>query len=315
MEYTFCTIITNDYLPYTQVLHNSITRFNHGIELNVLIVDKYTVDDVEISKNINIYGSGIVCDEGIGYRIKNKYKNESLDKFRWTMKPIFINYLMNEHGYEKVIYIDPDVYFLSDYNFLFKELDVYSVILTPHWRNSNPYLDSGNFHTNLTDGLFNAGFIGVSKGGGDAMDWWAKVCHYACEKDIMNGLYDDQGYLNLLPIYFDNIGIIKHMGCNVANWNMLICKRESQIDGTVLINGEYPIVFVHFTSSTIRDILKGIDSHLYPYLTKYAQELLKYNPKHDIIAEYQNRAQRKHKMNNNIIAIVKNKIFRFMCFF
>jgi hypothetical protein len=307
METTFCTIITYNYIPYALTLFNSISKYNTNIELNVFIADRERLNDINTIDNINMYSCEHLCMEGIGSQLHSKYEQQSIDNFRWSMKPVFINYLILKKKYKKVLYVDPDIYFFNNYHFLFDELNNYDIILSPHWRSSDPHADSNNFHINFSDGFFNGGFIGVNVNGVKAMDWWAMVCYYACEKDISKGLYDDQGYLNLLQIYFDNIGIIRHMGCNVANWNMYECKRTLRGDGTVLINDEYPIVFVHFTSSTIRDILIGIDSHLYPHLDEYTQELLKHNPKLNIIAEYRNRVKRKHE-NNNIISFVKNKI-------
>jgi hypothetical protein len=282
MENTFCTIVTHDYLPYAIALFKSISRYNDTIELNVLIADRATVEDVRSINKINIFGSESLCADGIGKKIKDKYKNKFMDEFRWSMKPVFINYLINKRDYRNVIYVDSDIYFFNDYNFLFQELDVYDVLLSPHWRSSDPYRDPANFHTNFIDGIFNGGFIGVNRNGVDAMEWWAMVCEYECKKERTMGLYVDQGYLNLLPVYFDNVGIIKHRGCNVANWNQVECKRVAMDDGTVLINGEYPVIFIHFHPRTIKHILKGKDPLLIEYLRIYTNEVQKYAPNIDI---------------------------------
>jgi hypothetical protein len=72
-----------------------------------------------------------------------------------------------------------------------------------------------------------------------------------------------------MPIFFDGVYSLKHRGCNVANWNRLECRREKQVDGTVQINDQYPIVFIHFTKSTITGILTGEDASLMPYFKKF----------------------------------------------
>ena len=114
------------------------------------------------------------------------------------------------------------------------------------------------------------------------------VCEYACEKDREKGLFDDQIYLNILPVYFENVGIIRHRGCNVANWNQVECRRTIQNDGTVLINGLYPVIFIHFTASTIKGILNGSDSALISYLKIYAKAIKAQSLNIDILSTFCN---------------------------
>jgi hypothetical protein len=104
------------------------------------------------------------------------------------------------------------------------------------------------------------------------MNWWAEMCFYKCEIDKSNGHYVDQTYLNLMPIYFDRVGILRHRGCNVAVWNQIECKRILQ-DNKVLINGKWDVVFIHFTNYTIQAILYGSDQLLLPYLEEYLKAL------------------------------------------
>jgi hypothetical protein len=49
-------------------------------------------------------------------------------------------------------------------------------------------------------------------------------------KDPSHGQFVDQTHLNLLPIYFDHVKILKHRGCNVANWKQVECRREKKTD-------------------------------------------------------------------------------------
>jgi hypothetical protein len=75
----------------------------------------------------------------------------------------------------------------------------------------------------------------------------------------------DQRYLDAFPVYFEGVRIVKHLGCNVAQWNSDFLKRK-EVDGEILINGKWPIVFIHFSSVTIQNIQNGIDHILRPYL-------------------------------------------------
>jgi hypothetical protein len=97
------------------------------------------------------------------------------------------------------------MYFFNDYDFLFEELDESVILLTPHWRNSNTFLGSESFMSLFTHGIFSAGFIGANKGGLSALQWWANACHFMMAPKPEIGIYDDQKYLDVLPVLFKNV--------------------------------------------------------------------------------------------------------------
>jgi len=277
MKKTFCTVSTFNYMPYVLTLNESLLNFDKDIVLNVLISDIYfdASEYQEIYKNIRFFTVTELCSGGIGRKIFEKYHKTNMDCFRWSMKSVFLQYLLEVTNYDKVICVDNDIHFFNDYQFLFEELNKNSVLLSPHFRSSNPHIDEANFITLFNSGLFNGGFVGVNKNGVSAMRWWSEACEFICEINPCKGQFVDQTHLNLLPIYFDNVKIIKHRGCNVANWNLIECKRI-QTNNTVLINGKYPIVFMHFTKSTINGILNGSDSLLSEHLAKHKEGLQNY---------------------------------------
>ena len=71
--------------------------------------------------------------------------------------------------------------------------------------------------------------------------------------------------------------ILRHQGCNVAEWNRFLCLREV-VNGEVLINGVWPIVFIHFNNTTIREIIDGTEPLLVSYFEQYMTTLQKYKP-------------------------------------
>jgi len=273
----FCTIITANFLPYVLALNESLLQFDDSIQLNVLISDRdeILIDAAKQFSNLRFYFANEICADGIAEKIRDKYRGADMDCFRWSMKPVFMRYLIKKKGFEKIIYVDSDVHFFGDYQFLFDELDQSNVLLTPHWRTSDPHVDSANFLHLYNAGLYNGGFVGANASAVDALDWWARACEFICVKDTSIGQFVDQTHLNLLPVYFDRVKILKHRGCNVANWNQVECRRVKKGEH-VLINGDTPIIFIHFTKSTIRGILSGADAELDAYLQKYSNKLNKY---------------------------------------
>ncbi len=278
MEQAICTIITKSHLHFVKALHQSIKRFIDGIQMHVLVADGCD-QKLDSLPNIHFYNISTIKEAAIGKKIYDKYYHESMDRFRWSCKSVFMIYLLNNRV-DKLLYLDSDLFFFSDPSFLFEELSRNHILLSPHFRTSDPAIDYHDYGRNNTHGLFNGGFIGSNKDGIPALKWWSEVCGNVCEKRTKKGYYVDQSHLNLMPILFENVGIIKNRGCNVASWNRNTCER-SKIGGKLFLSGEYELVFIHFTADTIKGALNGNDPFLKPYLNTYENALKEEKPDFD----------------------------------
>ena len=268
MENTFCTIITADYFPKALALYKSIKRYNQALALHVLIADDKTVSGtIAIPGDLIVVPLAQLQNYSLVSGLTNKYGNRHIDLFRWSLKPVFMHYLL-ENGFDKVLYMDCDLFFVNDYNFLFADLEDSSILLTPHWKNTDPIVDKDSFYSVFTDGIFNAGFIGASSRAKKALLWWSEACHFSMGYHPEHGIRDDQKYLDVFPVKFEAVKIVRHRGCNVAAWNYEECRRE-MVNGQLLINGEYPLIFIHFDSMMIQGILRGHDKLLQPYFEAY----------------------------------------------
>lgn len=267
---TFCTITTAAYFPFAKTLHDSLQRYEPGTELQVLIVDEHSSQP---GNGLKIISINELAGSALFKEIEKKYAHTDPDTFRWALKPVLIGYLL-EKGYSKVIFADPDLYFVGPSNFLFNHLNEYPVLLTPHWADLDIINNPDSISAILKGGLYNAGFVGTSAKGLEVMKWWAALCHYKMEKDVPSGFNDDQKYLDLLPVQFENIGVLQHQGCNLAGWNIQRCKRE-MVDGKLMINKKYEPVFIHFAKDTITNILNRNDALLKAYLDDYINALKK----------------------------------------
>jgi len=262
----FCTIITADYASYPDSLAASLDELGCEFRLFTLV----TGSDVPRFRSQKIVSLQVDdVPDPMTDALKEKYFDVGrADEFRWSMKSVLMLHLLEDIGLERVIFVDPDVAFFSDPSFLFDGLTRARVLLTPHWRCPDPGRDPWNFADLQTNGLFNAGFIGVSRGSEPALRWWSGVCLYRCDKRPEEGLFDDQAYLDLMPVYFEGVEILRHRGCNVANWNLSENRRVIADDGSVRVGGD-PLVFIHFTQSTIRGILNGEDEKLRAHLDRW----------------------------------------------
>jgi hypothetical protein len=264
----FCTIIKADYFTRALALYKSIAAFDEQIELHVLVADNKAVH--EIAKKyprIKLIPVSSLSHYPLVDDLYRKYAHISLDFFRWSLKPVFISYLL-ENGIDKLLYLDGDMFFVNDYQFLFAELDSSSVILTPHWKTNDPLADSASFFALFRSGIFTAGFIGANQKALPAMKWWLEACHFLMGEHPALGIHDDQRYLDIFPVYFEGTKVIRHQGCTIGAWHYELCKREL-VNGEVMINGKYPVIFIHFEEMLVSQILKGHDPLLLPYLNQY----------------------------------------------
>ncbi len=284
---SFCTVITGDYLPIVLAQYESLTRFCSEVKYYVFISDSdhSKIDLIRDVKGIIVLTENdLINTHPLYMGLKQKYFQNYHNEFRWSLKPVILHCILEKYN-EKVIYIDSDLYFFAEYQFLFDLLSSYKILLSPHWRSSDPFVDPSGFELNFRDGIFNAGFIGVNIGAQPILVYLMKCCLYKCEVDFSRGLFDDQKYLDILPSRYEEVGILRHKGCNVGNWNQVDCKRVLQPDGSVLINNLFEIVFIHFTTSTIRGILFGNDSYLKDYLKQYNNHLIALGM-HDIVEHH-----------------------------
>ncbi|HRP58432.1 hypothetical protein [Agriterribacter sp.] len=264
---TFCTIITADYFPHALALYKSLKKFDQQALLYVLVADDKSLSGHDNETGIQILAVSQLKGYPLTQELYNKYAHIRMDFFRWSLKPILISYLL-ETGFKKVLFVDCDIFFFNDYRFLFEALNQSAIILTPHWYSVSPAINENEFVQLLTSGFFNAGFIGSNRNGLPALQWWANACHYKMSECKAERVYVDQRYLDLLPLLFENVQILSHKGCNLGAGNYETCKRIL-VGNTLLIDGEYPVVFVHFYKPLIEQILKGYDPLLVPYFNEY----------------------------------------------
>ena len=272
MRYEFCTITTISHLYKVYALAESLKNQQHPFLLNVLIIDDDR--DFEFENCSFLKLADIQAQQGAAEIIK-KYKSNK-DKLRWSLKPVLMKYLLLQPGTNGLIYLDNDLYFFSEYAFLFELLNSHSFLLTPHYYKNDPNENQNWLEANFRIGLYNAGFVGANKSALNTLQWWADCCLYRCEKNSFRGLFDDQKYLDIIPIIETTALILRHKGCNVAGWNAEICKREI-VDRRVLIDGKFEIVFIHFNENTIREIVEGSDFILFNYYRTYIEALKKFH--------------------------------------
>jgi lipopolysaccharide biosynthesis glycosyltransferase len=265
MKNCVCTIVTPDFLANGLTTLHSMRKFYKNSDFNILYMDNYLPNCSY--KNFNIFDLNFIEEyENVSKKYGIISDGAISDKTRWTLKPLFILNLLKK--YEKVIYVDPDMFFVNNWDFLFDEID--GVLLTRHWRAYSP--EHVGFGLNFTDGIFNAGFLGVSNKGIDAIKWWKDACLWRCEYKKSEGLFVDQKYLDFMFVHFPYVEYCKHQGCNLAGWNYNQLKRKLY-KNKIIINDIFEAIFLHFS------FINKEDEFVINYYQKYEKLVDKINKK------------------------------------
>src|SRR5690606_37933999 len=125
--YDFCTIITADYLAYAIAQYDSLSQFNRKVCLHILVCDN---ENRQSSSGLQFYNLVDFKTNEDCKILLGKYGIS--DEFRWSMKPVFLIFLL-KNKLDKIIYLDSDIHFFNDFSFLFVKLNSYKILLTPHW--------------------------------------------------------------------------------------------------------------------------------------------------------------------------------------
>lgn len=273
----FATIVTQDHLDYAHALAASLDR-----QIHCLVVDTQsqqvtlpTVRTYNLDELLNGPYRAAVAAIVAKYKTKAKKLQDGLhqhkyDCLRWALKPVFLSHLLSRHA--AAVYCDCDLFFYAAPLELLELTTTNSVVLSPHWRPISPNPDAPEgYKFNWLHGIYNAGLLGVTRPGQAFLNWWCERCEESCEPRIESGFYVDQRYLDIVPIYFSDVAILRHKGYNVAAWNLGYLERRLE-DGKTTIGGEQ-LVCVHFSPVTIQLIRRGDDPILAIHYQRFLAEL------------------------------------------
>ena len=206
-------------------------------------------------------------------------------EFNTAVKPFFLSFLFSK-GYQKVIYLDPDIFVYNRLDTALQALDTFSIILTPHSLHPDKdpvsFLDTVQWEQSMEcSGVFNLGFLGLSKTSEtmEFLDWWKKRCRFLCIMEPQSGIYVDQKWAELAIAYWDHVYILRDPGYNVSVWNL----HERTLSG-LSVNGNQPLVFYHFSSIDINN-----DSIISKHVKNYSFE--QYPALVDIFTNYRSRVK------------------------
>jgi hypothetical protein len=244
------TIVSNNYLHFARTMIQSAKVHHPNACFYCVVVDK----DLSLARALVAEFETISLEElnlPLGDEFVFQY---SILELNTAVKPWAIEYVLSQQ-HDVVFYIDPDIYFYSSMGDAESELraDV-DMLFTPHLL--APMTD-GKTPSELDirrAGAFNLGFCAVknTRNTRTFLQWWKRKLTRHCSVDLESGIFVDQGWIDLVPGMFENVGILRNAGYNVAYWNLAQRPITKGADGSYRI-GAAPLIFFHFSGLNVFD--------------------------------------------------------------
>lgn len=246
MSVIYFTLCSNNYLPFAVTLGQSIQSFEKDARFMIGLVDRLDPQiDYSIWKGVEF----IPCFE-LGYpEFESMLARYNIIEFNTAVKPFYFEYLFTKYPeVDRIYYLDPDLCFYQSPKVMDIEWGDGEILLTPNLIHTNSKPSTGEL-ASLRHGMFNLGFLGLRRGAESfrLIQWWKERLKEYCRIDKCNGIFVDQKWMDLAPLFFVKIKSVKNPGWNMAWWNF--SERELLMPeiGYAVNHLDTPLVFFHFS--------------------------------------------------------------------
>jgi len=238
----FCTCFDQNYLPRALALHASLVKHCVSFRLYAICYDEASYATLQHLKLPSVVPISLTDFEDGDSALLQAKQNRSKIEYYFTCTPSLCLYVLAHFPeVDMLTYLDADLYFFSDPEPLFAEMDGYSIGMIGH-----------RFATGARRferyGLYNVGWLSFCRDvqGMACLSWWRERCLEWCYDRLQGDRFADQKYLDEWPERFKKVRVIQHKGANVAGWNIAnyLIREES---GRVWID-EQPLIFFHFAN-------------------------------------------------------------------
>ena len=269
-----------NYAPQTAVLLESIRRFEPSAHVVLLLVDDVPIDG-SWESYLSSFDEVITARELLGDRHDSWMAPYSVIEACTSVKGPALEFLLERGG--EVIYLDPDTALFAPLTRFCEQLARCSILLTPHQLQpadiSDVYL--ADEIDALRYGAYNFGVFGVrsTPEGKRFAHWWSQRLAAHSIDDASRGLFTDQKWADLIPVFFPDSAIHREAGMNVASWNLHHRLFRINADGDYVVD-DSPLVLYHFSKIThlgkMATLPKLRNNPLVADLIRYYLERLEY---------------------------------------
>jgi len=236
-----------NYIPKARVLFESVRQHHPDWMLHLALADELR-GEIDLSKEP--FDNLIKLDSLEIPEYRAWAFTHRIVELATAIKPFALRKLLEREDCEAVIYLDPDIVVFSPLTDILSALGQTNILLVPHQTDPETSLSAviDNEIGSLKHGIYNLGFLGVSPTdeGMRFADWWAQRAYYFCRDNISNGLFTDQRWIDLVPAFFDGVGIVRSTRHDVATWNLTTRRLAGDFDRGFTVDTK-PLGFYHFT--------------------------------------------------------------------
>lgn len=249
-KYFAFTLCSNNYLAQANVLKESFLKFNPNFQFYICLVD-------ELSSEINYErfnpATIIPLAKVKGINVKELIAKYDIVEFNTCVKPSVFKHIIEQNkNAEIVYYIDPDICFYDSIEEVNQTLQTHSMALTPHVISPTKPDEFGAYEALfLNYGIYNLGFLGINAKNKNAiamLDWWEERTLSMGYNRVSEGLFVDQLWMNLAPVYYNDVAILKNYKFNMAPWNLHERFVVEVKNDAVILNDNSKLVFYHFSN-------------------------------------------------------------------
>lgn len=257
----FCTYFDHNYIFRGLSLYSSLKKHcNFSFKLHILclsdecnsVMSNFLTEDIDL----------ISLDELEHFEpsLLITKSNRSKVEYYFTCTPILCSYIFHKEKNDEITYIDSDTYFFSSPEEIFVEIEKASVAIVPHrFSKRLQHLEDR--------GKYNVGWLTFKNdyNGRKCLKWYSEKCIEWCYDVVESNRFADQKYLDYFNLVADGVVEIKHLGLDLAPWNIDNYKIGLNHEGLATVNGQKLIMY-HF--ERLKVIEENVfDTSLYNYNT------------------------------------------------
>jgi hypothetical protein len=212
------TTAAKRHLALVRVLARSFQQHHPDIPFFVALAD--TIDgrfdpDKEPFRCLALDDLGI-ADLG---RMRFHYTQQELT---YAVTPYLLRHLL-DLGFSRAVYLKQESLVLDDLTPVLDLLARHAIVLTPHVQRPIEGPDAVEREAVILQaGVFNVGFLGVAArdSGRAFLEWWQDRLIEHCRRDVGAGMHFEQRWLEMAPIFFDGVHVIRDPAFNIGHWNL-----------------------------------------------------------------------------------------------
>jgi glycosyltransferase involved in cell wall biosynthesis len=241
MSFAACTIVAHNYLPQARILARSFKKFHPESTFYIVIVDRPIEARLVKSDSFEVVA---VTDIDFGTEgFSHMAAIYDVTEFATSVKPFVLKQLIKSH--DCVFYIDPDIKVFASLLPLVEKTLEHGWSLTPHSMKPIERNERQPTEREIKGaGIYNLGYIGVTKKANEMLEWWAERLRRDCIIDVPNQLFTDQRWIDMAVGIFP-VHIERNTSYNVAYWNL--DHRRLWKDGDTYMVDDDVLRFFHFS--------------------------------------------------------------------